>query len=123
MVGRERAQARLREFGELCATHGVPCSGFHLSSGYTLDPEGRRNVFTWDRRRVPDPAAMFADFHARGMGVVPNIKPWLLKDSHPASVFSPDGTHTLPHPHIVLLLCMTNRHAQSFSMYMVYFPM
>lgn len=77
------AQERLREFGELCEMHSVPCSGFHLSSGYTLDRKGVRNVFTWDRQRIPDPAAMFDDFHGRGMSVLPNVKPWLLKDSHP----------------------------------------
>ena len=53
------AQRRLSEFGQLCQAHAIPCSAFHLSSGYTVDPEGRRCVFTWNRSRVPDPHAMF----------------------------------------------------------------
>eukprot|EP00941_MAST-03F_sp_MAST-3F-sp1_P004620 g4620.t1 len=77
------AQNRLRSFGEKCENFEIPCSGFHLSSGYTLDEEGCRNVFTWDRNRIPDPKGMFSDFHSRGMKVLPNIKPWLLKGSHP----------------------------------------
>jgi len=78
------AQSRLRQFGALCVRHGIPCSAFHLSSGYTTD-EARdaRCVFTWNRGRVPQPEAMFADFHGRGMRVLPNIKPWLLV-CHPA---------------------------------------
>ena len=57
------AQRRLRDFGELCRRHGIPCSAFHLSSGYTADGEGRRCVFTWNRSRVPQPREMFDDFH------------------------------------------------------------
>ena len=72
------AQARLRQFASLCAQHGVPCGAFHLSSGYTSDALGRRCVFTWNRERVPEPSRMFDDFHAAGLRVLPNIKPWLL---------------------------------------------
>jgi alpha-glucosidase (family GH31 glycosyl hydrolase) len=43
------AQAQLRRFVELCDEHQIPCDLFHLSSGYTLDENGKRNVFTWDR--------------------------------------------------------------------------
>lgn len=72
------AQAQLASFGALCEEHDIPCSAFHLSSGYTSDAAGRRCVFTWNASRVPEPAAMFAAFHARSMRVLPNIKPWLL---------------------------------------------
>ena len=77
------AQSRLREFARLCAEHGIPCGAFHLSSGYTMDKEGNRCVFTWNTDRVPEPRALFDDFHAAGMRVLPNIKPWLLV-AHPA---------------------------------------
>ena len=77
------AQGALQKFGVLCRRHGIPCSAFHLSSGYTMNADNQRCVFTWNLSRVPDPPAMFADFHASGMRVVPNIKPWLLT-SHPA---------------------------------------
>jgi alpha-glucosidase (family GH31 glycosyl hydrolase) len=40
--------------------HDIDCEMFHLSSGYTTDAQGRRNVFTWNRSRVPDPKAMCA---------------------------------------------------------------
>eukprot|EP00501_MAST-03F_sp_TOSAG23-6_P000816 GSMAST32.ASY1.ANO1.846.1 assembled CDS len=53
---------RLREFGTLCEKHQIPCSAFHLSSGYTLDDSGSRNVFTWNRDRVPDPKKMYVLF-------------------------------------------------------------
>ena len=76
------AQEKLRQFTELCAQHAIPCTGFHLSSGYTMSPEGRRYVFTWNRSRVPDPARMTATFHEAGMDVIANVKPALLT-THP----------------------------------------
>ncbi|MDZ4766535.1 MAG: glycoside hydrolase family 31 protein [Chloroflexota bacterium] len=76
------AQAQLKKFVELCQQHDIPCDGFHLSSGYTLDAAGRRNVFTWNRARVPDPAAMVQTFHDGGLRVAANIKPYLLT-THP----------------------------------------
>lgn len=76
------AQARLGQFVDLCALHDIPCDLFHLSSGYTTDPQGRRNVFTWNRDRIPDPAAMAARFHAAGIHLAANVKPWLLT-THP----------------------------------------
>jgi alpha-glucosidase len=76
------AQAQLAQFVTLCAQHDIPCDGFHLSSGYTLDAQGRRNVFTWNRARVPDPTGMVKTFHDGGMRVAANIKPYLLT-THP----------------------------------------
>ena len=45
---------------------------------------GPRCVFTWNSRRVPSPSAMFGHFNAHDVNVMPNIKPWLLKGSHPS---------------------------------------
>ncbi|MCI0710163.1 MAG: DUF5110 domain-containing protein [Chloroflexi bacterium] len=76
------AQESLKQFAKDCATHDIPCDLFHLSSGYTTDDAGRRNVFTWNRKRIPDPRAMVDDFHQAHMHLAPNIKPYLLK-THP----------------------------------------
>lgn len=51
-------------------------------SRYTLHGDGKRCVFTWNRKRIPDPAAMFAKFHDHSIRVLPNMKPWLLCE-HP----------------------------------------
>jgi len=64
------------------ARHQLPCSAMHLSSGYSLADDGRRYVFEWNRRRVPDPAAMIEPLRQAGLRTVANIKPALLT-SHP----------------------------------------
>ncbi len=76
------AQEELRRFVDLCAHHDIPCDLFHLSSGYSMDEDGRRYVFTWNRSRVPDPHAMTGYFHDAGIHVAANIKPCLLT-THP----------------------------------------
>ena len=43
---------------------------------------GARNVFTWNRKRFPNPAALFAKLRKAGIRVTANIKPWLLSQ-HP----------------------------------------
>jgi alpha-glucosidase len=78
----ENAQEQLARFVSLCEEHRIPCDLFHLSSGYTLDENGRRNMFTWNRERIPDPAAMVARFRQAGMKIAANVKPCLLT-SHP----------------------------------------
>jgi alpha-glucosidase len=76
------AQEQLKGFVAHCQQHDIPCDGFHLSSGYTTDAQGRRNVFTWNRARVPDPHAMTKTFHDAGIRLAANIKPYLLT-THP----------------------------------------
>jgi alpha-glucosidase len=76
------AQEQLKQFVDKCSEHDIPCSMFHLSSGYSTDEQGRRNVFTWNRARIPDPAAMVKYFHDAGIKVAANIKPHLLT-THP----------------------------------------
>ncbi|HWQ45333.1 MAG TPA: glycoside hydrolase family 31 protein, partial [Longilinea sp.] len=76
------AQAQLKEFIQLCRQHDIPCSLFHLSSGYTLGDDGNRYVFEWNRQRFPDPAGMVKDFHQAGIRLAANIKPALLT-THP----------------------------------------
>ena len=78
----ENAQEQLKRFAELCDEHGIPCDLFHLSSGYTTNEQNQRCVFTWNRKRVPDPQQMVDDFHEAGIRLAPNIKPYLLQN-HP----------------------------------------
>ena len=56
----------------------IPCSNFHLSSGYTTDSVGRRNVFSWNLDKFPDPAGFIDKMESHGATVTPNIKPVLL---------------------------------------------
>lgn len=76
------AQEQLRRFVDLCQQHDIPCSMFHLSSGYTTDAAGRRNIFTWNRSKIPDPRSMTQYFHDAGIRLAANIKPHLLT-THP----------------------------------------
>lgn len=57
---------------------GIPCTNFQLSSGYTTDNMGKRNVFSWNQEKFPDPAQFIAEMESRGAVVTPNIKPALL---------------------------------------------
>lgn len=56
----------------------IPCTNFQLSSGYTTDAAGKRNVFSWNHTKFPDPAQFVAEMKNRGVTVTPNIKPALL---------------------------------------------
>jgi len=78
----DNAQERLEEFPSLCKKFEMPCTGFYLSSGYTMDTHGNRNVFTWNRERIPSPENMLNAFTSSGIHVIANIKPWLL-EHHP----------------------------------------
>lgn len=57
---------------------GIPCSNFQLSSGYTTDENGKRNVFSWNRVKFPDPAGFVSAMEKAGAPVTPNIKPAIL---------------------------------------------
>lgn len=76
------ADAQLRRFVADCQQHDIPATGFHLSSGYTTDPEGRRRTFCWNHDKVPDPHALAAYFNENGVRLAANIKPYLL-ETHP----------------------------------------
>jgi len=72
----------LAGFVDKLAEHGVPCTGFHLSSGFGMGDDGKRYVFNWNRRRVPDPPRMTAALRGAGIRTLANIKPVLLT-THP----------------------------------------
>ena len=69
----ERVRRLARDFRE---TYHVPCDGIHLDIHYM---DGYR-VFTWDRRRFPDPKRLIADLHGQGFKVVTIIDPGVKAD-------------------------------------------
>jgi alpha-glucosidase len=76
------AAVQMARFLEDLKTHDIPCSSFHLSSGYTSIGT-KRYVFHWNRDKFPDPAGFVASYAAAGVKLIANIKPALLHD-HPA---------------------------------------
>jgi alpha-glucosidase len=75
------AEARHLAWLDECQRRDIPCASFHLSSGYT-ESKGKRYVFTWNRDKFPDPVRFAQGFAGRGVRLVANLKPALLKD-HP----------------------------------------
>lgn len=76
------AQHQLDKFLDEAIAHRVPVSSFHYGSGYSSRGK-RRYVFTWNESKFPDPKALNARYHAKGLMLVANTKPCLL-DDHPA---------------------------------------
>ncbi|KAF2454954.1 putative alpha-glucosidase [Lineolata rhizophorae] len=84
MLDEPRACEALQELAENLRKHDIPCSAFQMSSGYTVaetEPK-TRNVFTWNRHRFPDPQAFTASYHAQGIRLIANVKPYVLAN-HP----------------------------------------
>lgn len=79
-----RAHDALMVFAEKLDRYDIPCSGFQMSSGYTMseDELQTRNVFTWNKNRFPNPKGFCDEFHRRGIRLIANIKPYVLKN-HP----------------------------------------
>jgi alpha-glucosidase len=75
------AQHQLMGFLEKIAQTKLPCTSFHLSSGYTSIGK-RRYVFHWNRDKIPAPQVLIKAFQEKGVRLIPNIKPVLLTD-HP----------------------------------------
>lgn len=74
----------LAEFAEKLREHDIPCSAHQMSSGYSIaevEPKVR-NVFTWNKHRFPDPEGFLQSYHAQGIRLLTNIKPFILS-SHP----------------------------------------
>ena len=84
MLDEPRAADALIEFAHKLKKHGIPCSGFQMSSGYTVaetEPK-TRNVFTWNRHRFPDPKGFMDAYHSEGIRLIANVKPYVLAN-HP----------------------------------------
>ena len=75
------ADARLRGFLSQCEEHGIRPGGFYLSSGYT-ELDGQRCVFHWNTGKIPSPEALADAFKAKGVRLIPNVKPAFLT-THP----------------------------------------
>ncbi|SMQ50460.1 unnamed protein product [Zymoseptoria tritici ST99CH_3D7] len=84
MLDEPRASEALMEWAAKVEKYEIPCSGFQMSSGYTVaetEPK-TRNVFTWNKHRFPDPKGFCDAFHSKGIRLIANIKPYILA-SHP----------------------------------------
>jgi len=80
MLDEPHAADTLMGFADKFLEHDIPCSGFQMSSGYTIakvEPK-TRNVFTWNRHRFPDPKGFIDEYHARGIRLIFNIKPYVM---------------------------------------------
>lgn len=64
---------------------GILIDNFWLASGYSSgEKDNLRYVFNWNHKRFPDPEKFFENMNARGINVIPNLKPGILKH-HPTS--------------------------------------
>jgi alpha-glucosidase (family GH31 glycosyl hydrolase) len=80
MLDEPRASEALIELAGKLKQYDIPCSGFQLSSGYTVaekEPK-TRNVFTWNRHRFPDPKGFVDAYHRAGIRLIANVKPYVL---------------------------------------------
>ncbi|MCA9795635.1 MAG: alpha-glucosidase, partial [Candidatus Eremiobacteraeota bacterium] len=77
-----QAQRRIEQFLDEAEAHQLELATFKYGSGYTTRDD-KRYVFTWNDQKFPDPKALNARFHERGVRLAANVKPVLLAD-HPA---------------------------------------
>ena len=60
---------------------------FWLASGYSSgEADGLRYTFNWNYKRFPNPEKFFANMNAKGINVICNLKPGVLKN-HPYAKF------------------------------------
>ena len=65
---------------------------FWLASGYTSgEDDNLRYVFNWNKKRFPDPEAFFQEMNNRGINVIPNLKPGILKRHPYMDLFEEQG--------------------------------
>lgn len=74
----ENCDREIVNFVKKCRQEDIPIDNFHLSSGYTVDQSNKRQLFTWNQQRFPNPSDFFQQMHANGAPVTPNIKPGVL---------------------------------------------
>ena len=61
---------------------GILIDNFWLASGYSTGEDGGRYTFNWNGKRFPNPEKFFEHMNARGINVIPNLKPGVLH-GHP----------------------------------------
>ena len=73
---------------------------FWLASGYSSgETDGLRYTFNWNKKRFPNPEEFFTNMNARGINVICNLKPGVLRNhpyadyyaQHNAFIRTPDG--------------------------------
>ena len=69
------------DFLNKCKKYNIPLSALHFSSGYSLH-NNKRYVFIWNKKKFPDPKNFLKKLKQKGIYLVANLKPVLLKD-HP----------------------------------------
>lgn len=80
----DNAQEVIAKFPQECLDHDIPCSVFHLSSGYTVtetEPP-RRDVFNMNTKRCPDFPGLCRLLHEHGYQISANIKPYVSVQHH-----------------------------------------
>jgi len=87
----ENCDQEILNFVDKTHREGIPCTNFQLSSGYTTDSTGKRNVFSWNMEKFPDPAGFIAQMHNRSAVVTPNIKPAMLTTNPLYDIFRQAG--------------------------------
>jgi len=70
------SEAEVRRVAAELRRRGIPSDAIHLDIDYM---DGFR-VFTWDRRRFPDPKGLLRDLRAQGFRVVPIVDPGVKVD-------------------------------------------
>lgn len=78
----------------------IPVDNFWLASGYSSGEEDNlRYVFSWNKKRFPNPKRFFDEMNARGINVIVNLKPGILErhpyrewfENHNAFIKAPNG--------------------------------
>ncbi|MFV0453341.1 MAG: TIM-barrel domain-containing protein, partial [Propioniciclava sp.] len=71
-----RNEAAFRELAEQTRAHRIPCDAVH----FDIDHMDGYRVFSWDRERFPDPAALLADLRSSGLHSVAILDPGVKVD-------------------------------------------
>ena len=93
----ENCDREILDFVQKSRKMGMSCSNFQLSSGYTADEKGRRNVFSWNRKKFPDPGAFIRQMRELGVTVTPNVKPAMLTTNPLYQEFAQAGAFIQTH--------------------------
>eukprot|EP00871_Galdieria_phlegrea_P000801 jgi/Galph1/1721/GphlegSOOS_G417.1 len=72
------AQQQIVNFIRQCQQHQIPWNAFHLSSGYSTDAMGRRQMFSWNPHKIPNLSDLLNICCQANIHLIPNVKPWLL---------------------------------------------
>ncbi|GJQ14798.1 hypothetical protein GpartN1_g6589.t1 [Galdieria partita] len=72
------AEQQLKNFVANCRRYDIVCTGLHLSSGYSTDSMKRRQMFCWNKDKIPNVSDLVHAFQSCDMHLIVNVKPWLL---------------------------------------------